>query len=129
MSEGSAASRSGAKPSAGPLVPATPLRPSTNGSSIRLRNWLPIWKPACCAPVAASPESCESALPRLAPVNPKIVTKPGGSVPPLLKKLLSELATLSWLPLSAPFGSGCCPGVEGCCPSTAVRFKIASVPV
>jgi hypothetical protein len=87
-------SRSGAKPSAGPLVPAMPLLPSTNGSSIMLRNWLPIWKPACCAPVAASPESWLSALARLPPVNPNTLTKPGGSAPPVLKKVLSAPATL-----------------------------------
>ena len=50
-------SRSGAKPSAGCSPPATPLRPSTKGSSIRLRNWSVSWKPTRCAPVAASPES------------------------------------------------------------------------
>jgi hypothetical protein len=32
-------------------------------------------------------------------LRPKMVTKLGGSVPPLLKKLLSELATLHWLTL------------------------------
>ena len=35
-------SRSAAKSNAGPPIPATPLRPSTNGSSIIPRNWLPI---------------------------------------------------------------------------------------
>ena len=35
-----------------------------------------------------------SALPRLPPVRPKTLTKPGGSAPPLLKKLLSASATL-----------------------------------
>ena len=57
------------------------------------------WNATCWAPVAASPESWESALPRLAPVRPKMVTKSGGSAPPLLKKLLSAVATLRWLML------------------------------
>ena len=45
------------------------------------------------APVAASPESCESALARLLPLNPNKDTKAGGSAPPLLKKLSIALAT------------------------------------
>jgi hypothetical protein len=51
------------------------------------------WNATCWASVAASPESWLSALARLAPVSPKMVTKLGGSVPPLLKKLLSALVT------------------------------------
>ena len=65
MSSGSA-SRSGAKPSAGPPAPAIPPRPSTNGSSMSPRNWPPSWNAPCRAPVAASPESCESALREIA---------------------------------------------------------------
>jgi len=106
------------------------------------RNWLVSWNAPCCAPVAASPESCDSALPRLAPVSRKMVTKAGGSAPPLLKNAFSPLATLHWLPLKAqasapgPLGAlGPPPGPLGPllgptgCPSVAVRFKIASVAV
>src|SRR5215472_4398143 len=85
-----------------------------------------------------SPESCDSALPRLAPVSRKMVTKAGGSAPPLLKNALSPLATLHWLRLKAqasapgPLGllgaRGPLLGPTGC-PSVAVRFKVASVAV
>ena len=78
-------------------------------------------------PVAASPESCVSALPRLAPVSPKTVTKPGGSVPPLLKKLLSAIGDVLLVDVQAAVRQRAV-GTEGL-PSTAVRFKIASVPV
>jgi hypothetical protein len=84
MSSGSV-SRSGAKPNAGPLVPAVPLLPSTKGSSISDRNWLVIWNPTCCAPVAASPDTCESARTRSPPARKNRFPKPGVSVPPLLK--------------------------------------------
>ena len=50
----------------------------------------------CCAPVAGSPESSVSALVRLLPVRPNTLRKFGGSAPPLLKKLLSVLATFCW---------------------------------
>ena len=76
-----------------------PLRPSTNGSIISARNSLTNWNVLDCAPVAASPLSSVSALPRFAPVRPNTLTKPGGSAPPLLKKLLSPLATFCWLAL------------------------------
>ena len=59
-----------------------------------------------------------------------MVTKVGGSVPPLLKKLLSELATLSWLTLKPRFRARWrgAPGALGW-PSVAVRFRIALVAV
>ena len=53
----------------------------------------------CCMPVAPSPDNCDSALPSVVPVSPNTVDEPGGSVPPVLKKLLSALATFCWLPL------------------------------
>jgi hypothetical protein len=118
------------------------------------RNWLVSWNAPCCAPVAASPESSVSALARLAPVSPKMVTKAPGSAPPLLKKALSALATLHWLtlktqarapgPLDAlglllgplsPLGAlGLLLGPLGPlgalgCPSVAVRLRIALVAV
>jgi hypothetical protein len=55
--------------------------------------------------------------------------KLGGSAPPLLKKVLSALATLHWLMLKAqpsalgPFGA------LGLLPKLAVRLRIASVAV
>jgi len=58
------------------------------------RNWLVSWNAGCCAPVAASPDNCESALLRLPPVRENRLPKLGVSVPPLLKKLLIEVATL-----------------------------------
>src|SRR5215831_20503012 len=79
-------SRSGAKPSAGPPAPAMLFLPSTKGSSMTPRNWLVSWNAPCWAPVAASPESSVSALPRLTPVRPKMFANAPGSVPPLLKK-------------------------------------------
>ena len=50
------------------------------------------------APVATSPDSCESALPSAgAGQAEQAVTKPAGQIaPPALKKLLTELATLCW---------------------------------
>ena len=60
------------------------------------RNWLVSWNAPCCAPVAASPESSDSALARLPPVRPNTLAKPGGSAPPLLKKSLIALATFCW---------------------------------
>src|SRR5262249_45505547 len=71
----------------------------------------------------ASPERSVSALPRLAPVRPKMVTNAGGSVPPLLKKLLSALATLHWLMLKPQVSA------LGDWASVAVRFRTASVAV
>jgi hypothetical protein len=84
---------------------------------------LVIWNATCWPPVAASPESWLSALPRLPPVRPKIGRKPGGSVPPLLKKVLSEPVTFLWLVLRPPVPSALGP------PKMAVRFRIASVAV
>src|SRR6516164_991639 len=75
MSSGSS-SRSGAKPMA--LPPSNALRPSTKGSSMIPRNWLVSWNAPCCAPVAGLPESSVSALARLAPVRPKMVTNDRG---------------------------------------------------
>src|SRR6516225_7128860 len=106
---GGMVSRSGAKPSAGWSAPPTPLRPSTKGSSIRFKNWSVSWNPTFCEPVAASPESCESALVRLLPVNPKRDTNAGDIAPPLLKKPSIAWPTLSWLTVKV--GSG---GVDGC---------------
>ena len=68
-----------------------------------------IWNATCWPPVAASPESWLSALPRLPPVWANTLTKPGGSVPPLLKKVLSEVATLRWLMLRPPVPICCWP--------------------
>ena len=101
------------------------------------RNWLVSWNAPCCAPVAASPESSVSALPRLTPVSPKRFANAPGSVPPLLKNALIALATLHWLMLKAQvnapdplaaFGtpSGLSPISP---PSAAVRLRITSVAV
>ena len=76
------------------------------------------WNATCWPPVAASPECCDSALLRSPPVRPNTLTKAAGSVPPLLKKLLSALATFCGL---AP-APGPPPGPPGL--SVAVRFKI-----
>src|SRR6516165_1973375 len=84
--------RSGAKPIA--LPPRAWPLPSTKGSSMMPRNWLVSWNAGCCAPVAASPDKWESALLRLPPVRENGLPKLGVSVPPLLKKLLIEVATL-----------------------------------
>src|SRR5436190_14903616 len=54
----------------------------------------------CCAPVAGSPERRVSAFARLPSVRLNRARKPGGSVPPLLKKLLIAAATLHWLMLN-----------------------------
>jgi hypothetical protein len=62
------------------------------------------------------------ALARLPPVRPKTGRKPGGSVPPALKKVLSEVATLRWLMLRPPVAICCCPSV-------AVRLRITSLAV
>src|ERR1700730_14185161 len=58
------------------------------------RNWFINWHAGCCGPVAPSPDNCESALLRLPPVRKNRLPKLGGSVPPLLKKLLIPVATL-----------------------------------
>lgn len=58
------------------------------------------WNATFCAPVAASPESCESAFAKLLTVNLKRERNACGSVPPLLKKLLIAVATLHWLMLN-----------------------------
>src|SRR5215831_18531786 len=76
------------------------------------RNWLVSWNAGCCAPVAASPDNCESALLRLPPVRKNKLPKSGGSVPPPLKKLLIALATLE----------GFC-GRAADMPNAAVKFK------
>ena len=81
-----------------------------------------IWNATCWPPVAASPESWLNALPRLLPVRPNTLTKPGGSAPPLLKKLLSAVATLRWLTLRPPVPISLLAQL-------GVRFKIASVAV
>src|SRR5215472_14318438 len=128
MSSGSS-SRSGAKPIA-PLPPApNALRPSTKGSSMTPRNWLVSWNATCCAPVAASPESSVSALPRLTPVSPKRFANVGGSVPPLLKKALIALATLHWLMLKAQALAAFGPLSGVSAPSAAVRLRFTSVAV
>jgi hypothetical protein len=101
-------------------VPPTLLRPSTNGSSIKPRNWLVIWKATCWLPVAASPESAVSALARLLPVSPKIAAKLGGSAPPRLKKPSSALATFLWLMLRP---------VVPIKPRLPVRLRITSLAV
>ncbi len=70
-----------------------------------------------------------SALARLAPVSPKMLTNAGGSVPPLLKKPLSALATLHWFMLKAQ-GAGAFGALSGINPpSVAVRVRITSVAV
>ena len=123
MSSGTS-SRSGAKPSAGPPAPPTPLRPSTNGSSMMPRNWLvesgtrPAGRRSRLRRRAGV-----SALPRLPPVSPNTLTKLGGSAPPLLKKLLSALATLRWLTLRPRCRARSARGL----PSVAVRFRITSL--
>jgi hypothetical protein len=98
------------------------------------RNWLVSWNAACWPPVAASPESSVSALPRLTPVRPKMLANAGGSVPPLLKNALSALATLHWFTLKAqanapaPLAAFGTPSAVSP-PSAAVRLRIASVAV
>src|SRR5215813_6020338 len=100
--------------------------PSTKGASMTPRNWLVSWNAPCCAPVAASPESSVSALPRLTPVSPKRFANAAGSVPPLLKNALIALATLHWLMLKAQ-SLGTPSGVSA--PSAAVRLRFTSVAV
>jgi len=68
----------------------------------------------CWPPVAVSPDTCVSAVLRGAPVNPNTLTKPGGSVPPLLKNLLSEVAMFCWLRLTVE---------PVAIPSTALRLS------
>jgi hypothetical protein len=96
------ASRSGANGIAGPKPPPPPVG---CGSSSRDRNEFIIWNPTACAPVAASPDNCDSALPRFAPVSPNTPAKPGGRAPPLLKNELSALATFCWLRLNPLLGT------------------------
>jgi hypothetical protein len=117
--------------------------PSTKGSNMTPRNWFVSWNAPCCAPVAASPESSVSALPRLTPVSPKRFANAGGSMPPLLKNASIALATLHWLMLKAqagapdppdppgppgPFGTFGTPSVVSA-PSAAVRLRCTSVAV
>ncbi len=85
------------------------------GSVSTPMNWFIALKVVCCEPVAVSPEVCDSAAERLLPVRPNSATKPGGSAPPLLKKLLSVDATVCGLP-----------GSEVPAPSEAVRFSNTS---
>jgi hypothetical protein len=92
----------------GPTLP----RPATNGSSIRPRNCVIIWKALRSAPVADSPSIWVSALPRLAPVSPNSGAKFAGNAPLVLKALLSVLATACWLPFKPDPA-----------PSVAVRFS------
>jgi hypothetical protein len=91
------------------------------------------WNATFCAPVAGSPESCESAFAKLLPVNPKREANAGGNAPPLLKKLLIAVATLHWLMLNPqPIALGA-PAAAAAAPPAlakfAVRFKSASVAV
>jgi len=60
-----------------------------------------------------------------------MVTKLGGSVPPLLKNALSALATLHWFTLKPQLSALGPLGPLGCAiwARMAVRFKIASVAV
>ena len=65
-----------------------------------MRNWLAIRKPTCCAPVAASPESCVERIAEIGAGEIEDGTKFAGNAPPLLKKLLSASATFCWFWLS-----------------------------
>ena len=60
-----------------------------------------------------------SAFVRLLPVRPNTLRKFGGSVPPLLKKVLSVVATFCWFCVHAGAGA----------PSAAVRSRITSLSV
>ena len=86
-------SRSGAKPSAGLAGAGEAAAAVDERIEHDAEELVHELKRRLLAPVAASPERSVSALARLPPVSPKIFTKAGGSAPPLLKKLLSALAT------------------------------------
>ena len=59
-----------------------------------------------------------------------MLTNAPGSVPPLLKKPLSALATLHWFTLKAQAGAGAFGALSGInAPSAAVRLRITSVAV
>src|SRR6516165_5176920 len=90
------AAASGAKPSGRPVTPAS-LHASTNGSTISERNCAPAWKVAVDAPVAISPESWVSAVPRLPGVRLKSGRKAGDELP-AAKPASIALATARWLP-------------------------------
>ena len=81
-------------------MPPTPARPSTNGSSMMPRELVHQLKRGLLRAGRHFAGKRVSALARLPPVRSNKAKKFGGSVPPMLKKLLIAPATFCWFWLS-----------------------------